>query len=51
MTAEQIREAMAIEPELLKLADLLRERFDAKLVWLRTSEFEIGKPIRGAVPA
>lgn len=51
MTAEDIRKALEAEPELLKLADLAREKFDAKLGWLRTEEFEMGTPIRGAVPA
>lgn len=44
MTAEQVREALKVEPELLQLADLLRQRFDAKLVWLKTAEFEMGRP-------
>jgi len=51
VTAEQIRKAMALEPEFLQLADLLREHFDAKLVWLKTPTLEIGKPIVGAVRA
>jgi hypothetical protein len=51
MTAEEVRAVMASEPELLALADALREKFGAKLVWLKTEAVEIGKPVRGTVNA
>jgi len=41
MTAEEIRKAMG--PEFTSVADQLRERFGAKLVWLKTDSLEIGK--------
>jgi len=45
MTADQIREVMG--PEFCAVADDLRERFGAKLTWLKAGEFEIGKPPGG----
>lgn len=51
MTAEDIRKALEVEPELLKLAELAREKFNAKLGWLKTEHFEMGTPVRGAVRA
>jgi len=43
MTADEIRAAMSVDPELLSLADALRERFGARLVWLRTAGIEVGR--------
>lgn len=43
MTAEDIRTAMAIDPEFLKLAEQLKERFGAKLAWLVTPTLVVGK--------
>ena len=40
MTAEQIRKAMG--PEFCALADVLRDRFAARLVFLRTADVTIG---------
>lgn len=48
---QEIREAMKAEPELLKLADALREKFGAKLCYLKTSTVEFGHPVVGAVRA
>lgn len=48
MTADQIRKAMG--GELCALADTLRERFDAKLVFLETPDVKLGKdPSLGSV--
>jgi hypothetical protein len=50
MTAEEVR--MAMGPEFCGLADELRERFGAKLVWLKSGALEIGKdPTIGSVNA
>jgi len=43
MTADEIRAAMSVDPELLSLADALRERFGARLVWLKTADIEVGR--------
>lgn len=46
--AEKIRAAMG--PELCAVADALREKFGARLVWLETSTLTIGeKPEEGGV--
>jgi len=49
MKAEEIREALKAEPKLLELAEILRARFDAKLVWLKTPQLELGRRIEGAI--
>ena len=44
MTADQVRSVLTEhEPELLKLADGLREIFGARFDWLKTPAFELGK--------
>ena len=47
MTAAEIRAAMSVDPELLHLADALRERFGARLTWLKTADIEVGRPPSG----
>lgn len=48
--ANAIREAMG--PELCALADVLRDQFGAKLVYLKTSTMNIGRdPAAGSVRA
>jgi len=50
MTADQIREVMG--PEFCAVADDLRVRFGARLVWLKAGDVEIGKdPAIGSVPS
>lgn len=41
-TAEEVRTALATDPALLALADQLKTRFSARLVYLRVGEREIG---------
>lgn len=43
MTADEVRSAMSIDAELLKLADALKDQFGARLVWLKTADVEIGR--------
>lgn len=43
MIADEIRAAMSVDPRLLHLADALREKFGARLVWLKTAHIEVGK--------
>jgi hypothetical protein len=50
MTAEDIRALMATDLELLALAQELRKRFDAKLVWLKVGKVEFGKWIPTTQP-
>lgn len=45
MTAIEVREAMG--PEMCALADALRERFGAKITFLKTPELLIGIPPGG----
>lgn len=48
MTADEVRAAMG--PDMCAVADALRERFGAKLEWLRTDSLELGKPLPPAEP-
>lgn len=44
LSREEIRAAMtAADPQLLEFADLLREKFNAKLVYLQTPTLELGQ--------
>ena len=43
MTADEIRAAMSVDPELLGLADALRAQFGARLVWLKTADIDVGR--------
>jgi hypothetical protein len=46
MTAAEVREAMG--PEMCAFADAMRDRFGAKLCWVRTDSVELGsEPDRG----
>lgn len=48
----QVRAAIALEPGLGELLELTRERFGAKLTWLRAGDFEQGRELpRGVRPA
>jgi hypothetical protein len=43
VTAEDIRAVIGrADPKLLEFGDLLRAKFDARLVWLKTPEMEMG---------
>lgn len=50
MNAEDIRTLMAADPELLALANELRNRFDARLVWLKVGNVEFGKWVPTSQP-
>lgn len=41
-TRVQVRAAMSIDPELLKVADALRARFNATMRWLDTPGLKVG---------
>lgn len=51
MNAEDVKLVMNSEPQLLKLAEGLREKFGAKLIWLKTPTVEYGKRVTDAVRA
>jgi hypothetical protein len=36
---------MECDPALLSLADRLRAKFGARLIWLKTQTVEVGKPV------
>lgn len=46
--AERIRDAMG--PDMCAVADALREKFGAKLVWFESGEFTMGKPLQPSEP-
>jgi hypothetical protein len=49
---DSIRQQLETEPDLLALAEALRERFQAKLTYLKTPAGEHGKPLpQGICPA
>lgn len=45
MTADEVRQAMAVDPEFVEFAEQMRERFGARLTWLKTPTVEIGKTL------
>lgn len=50
MTADQIRQAMG--SDMCAVADVLRDGFGAKLIWLKSEDLEVGRdPSLGSVRA
>jgi hypothetical protein len=45
MTADDVRALMAADPDFLALADQLRSRFGAKLIWVKVGNVEFGKRV------
>lgn len=45
MSPDEVRAEMAVDPYFAELADELKRRFAARLVWLKTGRIELGRPI------